>query len=482
MKKCLNKITCISLILFMILGICSNVFAADVKTSLDVIQKESETKYLDKDQGNISKTIVESNSDTGEVTIELKLSNTAKKQEKSAETEIFLVVDNSGSMGYSTSTGETRREIIIRAIKSLVNSIYNNSSKVKVGLVRFAYRGELLNNSSALMCNLTDSKQEMLNAIKEYENLDTSVNIDGKEMKHCESGTNIEAGLKKAEDNFSSEKNNKILILLTDGIPNSSLYYLSESYIYKATKERLKNIGDSGVSIISMMTGITEDEDGEKAQETIKNIFGTETKPTTGKFYNIADTNIEKVVSKDILSDVMEKVQNPINTVKIVDYFPKDITENFEFSYVGKPNLGTISDKINSKDNTIEWNIETLKGSETATLRYKLKIKDMKDTKLLNKTIATNEKVELSYNDTEAKAYKVILLSSPKILLSQIKEENTNKVNTTKTNTEANNIDTTTAKGSLPQTGSVTIIFVVLVIILISIVAYKKYDSFKDVK
>lgn len=82
MKKYLNKITCISLILFMLLGICSNVFAADVKTSLDVIQEASETKYLDNDQGNISKTIVDSNSETGEVTIELKLSNTKKEKEQ----------------------------------------------------------------------------------------------------------------------------------------------------------------------------------------------------------------------------------------------------------------------------------------------------------------------------------------------------------------------------------------------------------------
>lgn len=449
----LKKIFIILISILLMIGICGNVDAAELKTSLDIIQKASETKYLENDQGFISKTIVDSNSDTGEVTIELKLSNTAKEVEKTTDTEIFLVVDNSGSMGYTTSTGEVRRNIIVRAMKNLVNNIYDNSSNVKVGLVRFANTGTLLTGSTALMCNLTDNKQTMLNAINEYENLDTSVNIDGVEMLHCESGTNIEAGLKKANDNFSSGSKNKIMILLTDGIPNASISYSTASYVYNATKTRLKSIGDSGVSVISLMTGVTE-EDDDNAQEVIEQIFGTESNPTTGKFYNIADANLESVVTNDILADVMEKIQNPINITKIVDYFPEDITDNFDFSYVGSPSIGTASDTIDTESKTITWDIGTLKGDEVATLKYKLKIKDMKNTDLLNKTIATNEKVVLTYKDTEAKDYTVTLTSSPKIQLSEVKEELTATVNynpttnttgnvvaTIKTNKKVNKVD-----------------------------------------
>lgn len=449
----LKKIFIILISILLMIGICGNVDAAELKTSLDIIQKASETKYLENDQGFISKTVVDSNSDTGEVTIELKLSNTAKEVEKTTDTEIFLVVDNSGSMGYTTSTGEVRRNIIVRAMKNLVNNIYDNSSNVKVGLVRFANTGTLLTGSTALMCNLTDNKQTMLNAINEYENLDTSVNIDGVEMLHCESGTNIEAGLKKANDNFSSGSKNKIMILLTDGIPTDSISYSTASYVYNATKTRLKSIGDSGVSVISLMTGVTE-EDDDNAQEVIEQIFGTESNPTTGKFYNIADANLESVVTNDILADVMEKIQNPINITKIVDYFPEDITDNFDFSYVGSPSIGTASDTIDTESKTITWDIGTLKGDEVATLKYKLKIKDMKNTDLLNKTIATNEKVVLTYKDTEAKDYTVTLTSSPKIQLSEVKEELTATVNynpttnttgnvvaTIKTNKKVNKVD-----------------------------------------
>ena len=419
LKKCFS----ILITIILILGMCLNVNATELKTKLDVIEQASEIKYLENDQGYISKTIVDSNEETGEITIELKLSNTAKEVEEIKETEIFLVVDNSGSMGYTTSTGEVRRDMIVRSLKSLVNYIYDNSANVKVGLVRFAREGELLTNGTALMSELTNDKQTMLNAINEYENLNTSVDLgDGQIMEHCESGTNIEAGLKRANDNFSSDCQNKILVLLTDGIPNASINYSSESYIYNATKTRLQSIGESGVTVISMMTGVTEDDDND-AQQIVEQIFGTETNPTTGKFYNIADANLETIVTENILADIMEKVQQPINTVKIVDYFPEDITENFEFSYVENPSVGTVSETIDEETKTITWNIDTLRGDEVATLKYKLKIKDMKNTGLLEKTIATNEKVVLTYKDTETKDYTVELTSSPKIKLTEVKEE-----------------------------------------------------------
>ena len=55
-------------------------------------------------------------------------------------------------------------------------------------------------------------EKKLLEAINEFENLDTSVTVDKGEMKHCESGTNIESGLKRANDNFSKncKKQSKI--------------------------------------------------------------------------------------------------------------------------------------------------------------------------------------------------------------------------------------------------------------------------------
>ena len=137
----------------------------------------------------------------------------------------------------------------------------------------------------------------------------------------------------------------------------------------------------------------------------------------------ILETELGDGINDKIYIEVLEKVQNPINTVKIVDYFPEDITENFEFSYVGNASIGTASEGIDEETKTISWDIGTLKGDEVATLKYKLKIKDMQNTDLLKKTIATNEKVVLTYKDTKSKDYTVELTSSPKIQLSEEKEE-----------------------------------------------------------
>ena len=63
------------LICFIILSMFSSVFATELNTKLNIIQQSSETKYLENDQGYISKTIIDTDEDTGEVTVELGLSN-----------------------------------------------------------------------------------------------------------------------------------------------------------------------------------------------------------------------------------------------------------------------------------------------------------------------------------------------------------------------------------------------------------------------
>lgn len=103
----------------------------------------------------------------------------------------------------------------------------------------------------------------------------------------------------------------------------------------------------------------------------------------------------------------------------------------------------------------------------------------MQNTELLNKTIATNKKVVLTYKDIEEKDYEVVLDDSPKIQLSEIKVNNVTETTTKQDNTE----DTTIAKGVLPKTGvSMTIVIFLILVILIMVVMYKKYNNYKDIK
>jgi len=168
----------------------------------------------------------------------------------------------------------------------------------------------------------------------------------------------------------------------------------------------------------------------------------------------------------------MEKIQNPINTIKIKDYFPQDILNNFEIT-ISKPSIGTVSDKIDEETKSIEWNMDTLKGNEVATLQYKLKIKDMsKNSPIYNKEIATNEKIVLNYKDSNEKDYEVTLTSSPKIKLEDIKKEVIS----------SGQKDTTVANKILPKAGKNIIIISIALSILLVIVGVKKYNKYRDVK
>ena len=469
--KILRKAGYIFLVIFIVLFLFSSVLATNLKTELSVIQQSSETKYLENDQGYISKTIVNSNKDTGEITIELKVSNTKKETESTANTEIFLVVDNSPSMDYNTDLGKTRKEIILDSASQLVENIFNNFSTVKVGLIDFHGYGSKYD--ATVRQKLTNDKSLVLTA------------IDKQLTRSTVSGTNIDAGLQIAKENFSNSSTNKIIVLLTDGEPttdcegtNGSNDVTSTNSIkaQENTKNKIISLKQEGIYIISMLTDLDETDENttkyntlEELNEAVAKTFGTTTNPISNKFYYVKSADINSVITSDIFNDVGSKIQNPINTVKIVDYFPEDITDNFEFSYVGNPSLGTASESIDAETRTITWDIGTLKGEEVAILQYTLKIKDMKNEELLNKTIATNEKVELIYTDVNSQNYFVTLTSSPRIQLSEITKESKQ--------------DNTTATGILPFAGMMNIIFVsCFAVLFFGIVALIKFISYKDVK
>lgn len=557
----LKKIFIMFITIILLVGICGSVNATELKTTLDVIQQASETKYLENDQGYISKTIVDSNAEMGEVTIELKLSNTKKETEETIfdSTEVIFVIDNSLSMEEIVSGTQTRRDIVIEAAKNFTSQLFKDVNNLKVGLTYYYGfdsddEGETVNQSygtidtAKILSNLTNDEATIQNALTSLSSM--SYNY----------GTNTDAGLQRAKSMFSSSNTaQKFIILLSDGVPNSAVGVSTTSggwfgptaeeqqeSVKTKTKATLQSMNTENINLITILTGLGELSDEDST--VLKAVFGTTTNPTVGSLYNIADTDISTIINDKIYIEVLEKVQNPLNTVKIVDYFPEDITKNFEFSYVGSANTGTASKGIDEETKTISWDIGTLKGEEVAKLKYRLKIKDMQNTDLLNKTIATNEKVVLTYKDKESKDYTIELTSSPKIQLSEVKEgltatvtynpttNTTGKVTATiKTNKKVNEVeswtisedgmkltkeytenatetihlvdmdnmtkdivvkitnivkeepkqpeDDTTATGKLPQTGvSATIIISLMVVTVISIIIYKKYNSYKDIK
>lgn len=436
-------------LLAVILMFSTNVFATT--NVLKVVEKSSETKKLENDQGYISKTIVDSDEENGEVTIELKLENTSEEKVQTTTTtsngsaEIVLVIDDSGSMSDEISAGITRREAVYNASKELVNKVFDTYNNVKIGVVKFGGGDDTIEDAQK-MCDLTNNKETVLSAIT------AESNVTG--------ATNLEAGILVAKGMYSTDNTNKIMIILTDGIPNSAIPDNDKS-VTEITKETLINTSNSGINVVTMLT---ETDYPDYAEE----IFGTPTNPTVGKYYYIADSSITTIISDSIYNDVIEKIHIPnenITETKIIDYFPKDIMDNFEFSYVGNPSMGTISDKIDDTTKTITWNIGTVKDLEVASVKYKLKLKDMNNTNLFDKVIATNEKVVLTYKDAQAADYTVTLDSSPKIKLTEQKED-----------------DDSVATTKIPKTGIKSAIVVVIGVAAIGgAIFYTKYNKFKNI-
>lgn len=495
-KQKIKRLFILLIVLIMGFTFYNTVHATNVNTMLEVVQTSSEQKDLPNDQGFISKAISSSDLENGEVTIELKLSNTAKDIENAGDTEVFLVIDNSPSMDFTSSSGESRKSIILNAAKPLVENIFSNVSNVKVGIVNFHgvsfFSLAGLANAS-ITTELTSNKANVMSGLDKLLNAST------------ESGTNIDAGLQRAEKNFSSTCQNKIIILLTDGLPNADVKGNSSNdkfegdefnIVKENTKSTLKRLQSERYYVITMITGIalgdfnsgdpvySSQEDVDMEQEAVRGIFGTHEHPTVGKFYNVETMNAASVIENDIFNDVMYKTQQPIKEVAIEDFFPQDILDNFTFEYVGSPSLGTVTPNIDNEIKSITWNIDTLKGEEIAILKYKLKIKDMQNEALLNKVISTNEKVVLDYKDAEEGEYQVILTSSPKIKLIEKQEVpiNGNDDNKVENNTNQESEDDTVSPNVLPQTGkTMTIIFGITIITTIGIIAIIKHKKYKEI-
>lgn len=516
MKIILRNITNAIFIIFLLFSMFSNVLAVDFKTSLKSV-KNSVEKNLENDQGYISKTIVDLDKDKGEVTIELKLANEKKQineSQKYKDTEIYMIISE------DIAKDSQKLSKYVDNIKTLSNKIFMANSKTKIGIIGITGPIRDSKETSDGKLILGDKDQSTVEGtiqnseivVSLTDNIDTIINgLKSMNASNTEYYNNLQAAIKLANKSYSDNVN-KILISLYDNVPAVAVgVYAQTNYggtnsEYKTIEEAVKGkhekianytrddilaLKNSNISFILLRPDDTSYDEtwysvstGEKLLDFdgspyVKKLYGTVDKPTYGKMYNFNKENINDIITESIYKDVIELIESNISNAKLVDYFPKEIIDNFDFSYLGNPSIGDVSKDINKESNSIEWNINTLKADEIATLKYKLKIKDMKNKNLLNKVIPTNEKVILTYKDINSKDYTVDLSESPEIQLIETKGESVgNNIDTGKKKE-----DTTVAKGELPKAGlSITIIFGIFLIIILSIAIYCKYRTYKDVK
>lgn len=341
----------------------------------------------------------------------------------------------------SVESGVTRKEAVIESASNLADKLLKAYPDLKIGIVSFSSKdgAEGTLADAKLEQTLTNNVTEVKNALA---NIETS---DG-------SRTNIEAGLTIAEQSYTEEDNTKVLVLLSDGVPNNDTHGHFSTYsgeVAANTKAKLQSLDEKGINIIGAMIGLNGEEieplTNRTYQDLAEEIFGTPDKPTVGKFYYVQDKEIDKTLNETIVNILVPTPVTKLNNVIIKDYFPQTIIDNFNFEYVASPNIGNVSTQIDKSDNSITWKIEVLKEDEVATLSYKLTLKDNFNKEILDEILPTNEKIDITYNEDG----HVNSEDSPTV---RVKEE-----------IPPQKEDNTIAKDPIPQTGNNS--FIALIVI-----------------
>lgn len=408
MKK---KIFITTLLLLILLVNVS--FASYSTVTMSVVEEPICTIQLS-DNSKFEKKLISKDLQNKEVTLQLQVTNEEKSNKPTGE--IMLVLDNSDSMKLETSTGTVRKDLVFESAKTLVSNLLKDNENLKIGVVSFSTNTDVSKEGTTedaeVVSKLSNDSNTLLNSI-------SSIEATGPR-------TDLEAGLEIASGEFTKTDNNKYMIVLTDGVPNVALnynkIYYSDDVITK-TKTKLEALKTTNVNVITMLTGIDNPEQvpagvTKSYNQIITEIFGTQENPTVGTFYYVTDDKVESTIKNDIYNSLVPE-EKTLKDIKVVDYFPKEIIDNFDFSYVSNANIGEISTTVDKANNSITWNIPSLASGQTATVQYKLKLKENFDSNIVNKILNTNEKVDVTYTDLNNKSQAKTSDVSPKLKLTE---------------------------------------------------------------
>ena len=399
--------------LFLILILVTNISLATYETVTMTVVEEPVCTIEIGENSKFEKKLISKDLNNKEVTLQLQVTN--EEASTLPTGELMLVLDNSESMTHIVEGTTTRYDLIIESATTLINSLLQNNTNLKIGVVSFSSNTDTSKEGTiedaSLVSDLSSEPEAINSAI-------SNIQFTG-------ARTDLDAGLSLASQYFTSEDNNKYIIVLTDGVPNISLDfddYYSDTVI-STTKSRLQSLETSGYDLITMLTGIdnpdsTPGTNDKTFAEIIEEIFGTETAPTAGKFYYVQDNEIEQTITQDIYNDLLP-IGHTLTDITITDYFPQEIIDNFEFAYVSEANIGNISAQVDPETNSITWTIPELEVGQTATVQYKLKLKEDFDSNIVDKILDTNEKVDITYTNFEGEEISDTSDVTPKLRLTE---------------------------------------------------------------
>ena len=453
----------ITLIIFLLITMIATTVFATAKSSdvtMEVVE-DNICKIKLNESADFEKKLIETDLTKHQVTLQLKVNNAAKSVIPSGE--MMIVIDSSSSMDQVVSGTTTRKDLVLNSANKLVESLLKaNPTSLKIGVVTFS-TGTTKDANGYLVTGTEADAQKVCDFTNDVSALKTKISaIEGTGQY-----TNLDSGLKLAKSQYTSDNNNKYMIVLTDGLPNLAVghndlvTYNGLTDVINETKSTLTSL--KNVDLITMLTGIDNEEATFRTEGTntytygqvIQTVFGTEENPTTGKFYKISDNEIEKTITEKIYRDLLP-VDNALNDIVVKDYFPQYIVDNFEMEYVEGIDVSNVSAQIDMQTNSITWNLANLPAGETATIQYKLTLKDEFDEKIIGEILDTNEKVDITYKDFDGSSKEQTSDVTPKIKLVRIPE------------------DTTIAPEPIPKAGSpARIIGIISAIAIVGFLGYK---------
>lgn len=392
--------------------------------------------------------------------------------------EVVLLIDSSNSMSTRQVTiGDkttTRKQLVLDSASQLVDKLLSSNSDIKIGVVEFATSTDVSkegteDDAKAITPALTNQKSDIVSALNTI-----SSDVMG-------SRTNIDIGLKTANkllETSTDSDANKYIVVLTDAVPNTAEGVKVDLYTEASadpTKATLTSLKESGINVISMLidiqdeeikiTGRPEDATFKTYKDVAQYVFGTPLSPTSGSVYYVNDSDVLDTVTNKIYSELVPVNEYVLTDIVIKDYFPQNIIDNFDFSYLTQPEIGTVSAEVDKTDNSITWTISNLAPGETANFSYRLSLKDTFSSEILDVNLPTNENVTIDYKENQVPGDQKQNKKCPVVKLEVEKQPVDNTIIPDK---------------EMPKTGSNTAIIsgslITLSIIIgaISFVAYKR--------
>lgn len=407
-------------IFLLIILMATNVFA--VTTTMEIVEDNVCTIKLN-DSASFEKKLVDSNLTNHQVTLQLKVTNNADVIIPTGE--LMLVIDSSQSMDEVVSGTTTRKDLVLNSANKLVTDLLKaNSTSLKIGVVTFSSSIEKDPDTGYTIEGTIADAQKVVDLSNDVTSLTSKISA----IEGVGSRTDLDSGLQLAKSCFTSADTNKYIIVLTDGVPNLSVgnsdcvTYDGITTTINNTKATLNSL--SNMNVITMLTGINNPNSNMVStgnnvytySQVINQVFGTEEKPTVGKFYYIQDDKIEETITNNIYHDLLPIAQS-LKDITVTDYFPQYIVDNFEMTYVDGIDVSNVSASIDKETNSIVWTLSELAPGQTATIQYNLKLKDEFDEKIIGEILDTNEKIDISFKDFDGNTQNKTSDVTPKIKL-----------------------------------------------------------------